>query len=262
MDLRVVSANIRFDNPNDGEHRWDCRKAILVSCIKNFKPDLLGTQEGRGSQLCELASLLPTLNMSVGHRNWIKERMYPTIFYNPETVVLHRSGDLWLSETPDKEGSSSFGSAFPRLLSWADVEFLPTGTRLLFVNTHLDHVKPEARLGQVRVLVEEVAKVNAPCRPLLITGDFNEAPDGDVRRALFSGFPSLYDPWILLSRREEGSHHKFNGHNRGNKRIDWIVTDVEADACDIFLDKNHQNGIYPSDHFLVKGTFTITRRFG
>jgi len=77
--------------------------------------------------------------------------MYPCIFYNPDTLTLRESGDIWLSESPASIGSSSFGSQYPRLCTWAFFD-----NDLLAVNVHLDDLKPDTRLHQIRVLMEQV----------------------------------------------------------------------------------------------------------
>ena len=34
--LNIISANIRFDNKNDGVHIWENRKPILIDSIQSF----------------------------------------------------------------------------------------------------------------------------------------------------------------------------------------------------------------------------------
>ena len=46
MNLKVTSANIRFQNPADGLHDWPFRRGPMSEIINDFAPDILGTQEG------------------------------------------------------------------------------------------------------------------------------------------------------------------------------------------------------------------------
>ncbi|MDV2687441.1 endonuclease, partial [Alkalihalophilus lindianensis] len=70
------------------------------------------------------------------------------------------------------------------------------------MNTHLDHMKEETRLGQVGVLVKEIKKFWNPSDPLIIMGDFNDAPISSVRKHLETEF-SLQDAWKLFNQKEE-----------------------------------------------------------
>ena len=257
MNFRIISTNIRFDTPQDKEHAWDHRKQILFDQINEFSPDLLGTQEGREPQLRDFESGVENLKMIDSHRSWIDERMYPTIYVNPAEVDVFESGDSWLSETPNVDGSSSFDSAFPRLFTWIKAKFKKSGKDFFYINTHFDHVKDSTRKEQVRVLIEEAKKINSTNLPIIISGDFNEAPDQHVHKSLISEMKTIYDPWIMQNNAEEGSFHKFNGDNEGNARIDWILVDFKMKTYDIFLDKKEKDGIYPSDHFIVKGNFEL-----
>ena len=54
----------------------------------------------------------------------------------------------------------------------------------------------------------------------------------------------------MLNKKEEASHHKFDGRQEGT-RIDWILLSPEIKAKDIHLYKESQNAIFPSDHFPV-----------
>jgi endonuclease/exonuclease/phosphatase family metal-dependent hydrolase len=159
MRLCLISSNIRFDNPADGVNAWPHRRSLLSEILLKHSPDIIATQEGRYSQLVDFNELLRDFEIVDHHRSWIKERMYPTFFIRKNTFELIKSEDLWLSETPHVAGSASFGSAFPRLLTWMKIQPKDTDKNLIVVNTHLDHVKSETRLEQVKVLGKEIKKL-------------------------------------------------------------------------------------------------------
>lgn len=254
---KVISSNIRFANSEDGKNDWKYRREFISEIISDYRPDLLGTQEGRRLQLNELSDLLPQLNLIQGHRKWIDERMYPSIFINEETVKIHRSGDIWLSETPYNDGSSSFNSCFPRLCCWVLGEFRQTKREFFFVNVHLDHILSKTRIAQIEVLIKESNIAKPENVPLLLSGDFNEGPFGDVRKTLYKRRSTLFDPWIKLQKEEESSFHKFSGKHPAGERIDWILADSEFKFKSISLDKTCKKDLYPSDHFLLKAEFEL-----
>lgn len=251
MNLKIISSNIRFDNPSDGIFVWNNRKNHLASIINNFDTTLLGTQEARMPQLRELESLLPQLTLVDKHREWIQERMYPCIFVNKEKIEVIKSGDIWLSTTPDIAGSISFDSAFPRLSTWIHGKDINSKVEFLMFNTHLDHVKSETRINQIKVLISQIKKINTLNLPLILTGDFNEGINGEVYQDIFKEFRNLKDPWKTLNLPEEPSHHGFKETIEGAKRIDWILLDDLFIPRLAYFDKSKKNNIFPSDHYLV-----------
>lgn len=126
--------------------------------LLSHSPDIIATQEGRFHQLQDLNSLLLDFELVDDHRAWIGERMYPTFFVKKNRFEKMKSEDIWLSETPDVAGSRSFDSAFPRLMTWMKIQPVNSQNDLWLVNTHLDHIKDETRLGQVQVLSKELKK--------------------------------------------------------------------------------------------------------
>ena len=158
-ELKLITSNIRFSNPSDGAHDWPFRLPLLVDLYKNFGADILATQEGRIAQLKELDEKLLDLILIDSHREWIDERMYPCLFINPQTIYLERSGDVWLSETPEIAGSKSFDSTFPRLCTCAEVTLISSDKKLMIVNTHLDHILGSTRIKQVEVLIDKIKKI-------------------------------------------------------------------------------------------------------
>lgn len=262
MDIKVMSFNIRFENPSDGKHNWPYRKHLLGEIIHQFSPHLLGTQEGRRPQLLELAKLLPEWRLADQHREWISDRMYPTIFYHPKFIEVMESGDIWLSQTPSVVASKSFDSVFPRLCTWIKGRFIETKQAFIYINTHLDHLKAETRIEQTKVLIQEVKKLLKDSNPFIIlSGDFNDHPNGAVYKNIFSSFPQLYDPWVYKKQAEETSFHKFKPEfllepSKG-KRIDWIFVSSQFKTNSIELDKTSKGQLFPSDHFPVKASFSL-----
>lgn len=251
MQFCLISSNIRFDNPHDGANSWSHRRLILTNILLRHDPDIIATQEGRFDQLKDFEALLSDYVIIDEHRSWIKERMYPTLFIKKNIFEIIKSEDLWLSETPDVAGSRSFDSAFPRLMTWVKVQPKNSELNFLVVNTHLDHVKKETRLGQIKVLVNQIKKIKDKSSILILMGDFNDDPDSDVRKHLTKEFPELQDSWKLFNQVEETSHHAFNGSCDDGSRIDWVMVDQRAEIKECFMEKNTSEGKYPSDHFPI-----------
>lgn len=251
MNLCLISSNIRFDNPADGANSWPLRRNLLTETLLAHKPDIIATQEGRFDQLKEFEQLLKDYEIIDHHRSWIKERMYPTFFIKKGVFEFLKSEDLWLSETPNVAGSASFGSAFPRLMTWMKVQPKNAKINFLVINTHIDHVKSETRVSQIRVLAKEIKRIKDPNDILIVMGDFNDTPESDVRKILISEFPDLIDAWKLFHSHEETSHHTFNGLCPDGSRIDWILVDKKMNIESCEMDKSESEGRYPSDHFPI-----------
>lgn len=246
MFLKIITSNIRFDNPKDIPHDWQGRREILSAFINSISPDLLGTQEGLRPQIYDLHSLISPLKMADQHREWIVDRMYPTIFHSERLEYLN-SGDIWLSETPQIAASKSFQSAFPRLCTWS--KFKINQKKLLYVNTHLDHLLTSTRVLQAKVLASEISKIH-DCDYLVLTGDFNDSPTSDVHKILIDSL-SLSDPWIELGKEEKVSHHDFHTPAQDGARIDWILVSKNIECKEIELYDKSTNGLFPSDHYPV-----------
>ncbi len=255
MLLKMISSNIRYDNPEDGKHSWENRWPLLLKIFHDFYPDILGTQEGREQQIKGLAQSL-SLKLVDTHRLWIKERMYPCLFINEERVRVHFSGDIWLSETPSLSGSKSFNSSFPRLCTWMQITHLPSLMDYFVVNTHLDHILEETRIQQVKVLIREVHNINKDQLPIILLGDFNDSPNGKIHKTLLKDL-NLIDPWIEIGHPEGPSHHGFKGEKNENEngdRIDWILIPRSFSIENIQLEKKSFENIFPSDHYPLLAT--------
>ena len=251
--LCVMSTNIRFANPHDGDNDWPNRKEFLASLIKREAPALLGTQEGREPQLRELQGLIPELELIEGHRDWIEERMYPCIFVDTNRFEILESGDIWLSETPLIPGSKSFDSAFPRLCTFVKILERSSGNKFTYANCHLDHIEEATRIEQAKVLCRELQKLLSSDTPLILSGDFNTSPNGPVRKIIDNNMINLFDPWINQELPEETSFHKFDGIDPDGlaTRIDWILHQAPLKDREIYLVKDNLNVLYPSDHYFV-----------
>lgn len=250
--MNIVSSNIRFANDLDGDHSWENRKELLAETFNDLDIDFLGTQEGRKDQILELDGLLKNLSLIHRHREWIADRMYPSLFFNPKKYRALISKDIWLSKTPQEPGSSSFESAFPRLMNMAVFEDLKSKQKITIVNTHLDHILPMTREKQIEVLVSELKKEHHS--PQIIMGDFNENPQSTIKKFMMNEF-NLKDPWEVNNLPEETSHHGFQGNKaQKGERIDWILIDSKWKCDSIYLEKKCVDGIYLSDHYPLVAT--------
>src|SRR5262245_47361606 len=57
--LRVMSFNLRYNNPADGPNAWPLRKAWVAQLIRFHDADAVGVQEALAGMLADLDTLLP-----------------------------------------------------------------------------------------------------------------------------------------------------------------------------------------------------------
>jgi endonuclease/exonuclease/phosphatase family metal-dependent hydrolase len=245
--MRLMTFNLRFATPVDGPNEWEFRKELVVEVILDHLPDLLGTQEGTVPQLLYLQQHLTGYLPLTAHRRVDPTCQYPTIFYRADRFYVEESNEFWLSETPQVHRSLSWGSAFPRMVTYG--LFRETGRPLsfYFINTHLDHVSAAARRQGARIIREFFFPLN---RPLILVGDFNEPPDDPVYRELLQADSPLQDTWrrVHPPEAEATTQHGFDGRAWGS-RIDWILATPPFRVRRVAMVTDNQNGRYPSDHF-------------
>jgi len=245
--MRLMTFNLRFATPLDGANAWQWRRELVAQVILNHAPDLLGTQEGTVPQLEYLAENLPGYLPLIGHRQVDPTCQYPTIFYRAGAFQVRESGEFWLSETPAVHRSLSWGSAFPRMVTYGLLEEEGRGLPFYFLDTHLDHISGEARLQGARLIRERFFPQD---RPLILAGDFNEPPESPVYQLLLGEGSPLQDTWRALHPpgEEATTQHQFDGRSRG-ARIDWILVSAPFKVKRAAVVTDNQEGRYPSDHF-------------
>jgi endonuclease/exonuclease/phosphatase family metal-dependent hydrolase len=189
--LTVLTLNLRFDNPGDGQHAWPHRREAVGNLLRAQAPLLLGTQEGLADQLEELQAQLPGYASFGMARGSPEQDEHCRVFYLTNALRLRRHGDFWLSETPDQPGSrtESWGNGFPRIATWGEFEPIEGGAPFTFLNTHLDHASPVARERAAEQIVRFLRQPDvAP--PAIVCGDMNAAPDSlPLRLLLGAGRP-------------------------------------------------------------------------
>jgi endonuclease/exonuclease/phosphatase family metal-dependent hydrolase len=245
--MRLMTFNLRFATALDGPNEWKFRKELVAEVILNHGPDLLGTQEGTVPQLHYLEEHLTGYLPLTAHRQVDPTCQYPTIFYRADRFEVQESDEFWLSETPRVHRSLSWGSAFPRMVTFGLFREKDRAAWFYFINTHLDHISEAARREGARMIREFFFPRS---QPLILVGDFNEPPDDPVYRELVQADGPLRDTWRGLHppAEEATTQHGFDGQPRGS-RIDWILAAPRFMVRRVAVVTDNQNGRYPSDHF-------------
>lgn len=179
--LTLVTYNIRYANPNDGDNIWENRREAMVTYLRGTGADLIGVQEVLPAQRAYLAEHLPEYAWYGVGRNAEHDQGEGTpIFYRRDRFDVRDQGTFWLSPTPEVAGSRGWDAALPRVASWLRLRERRSGREFVMVNTHFDHMGREARLESARMLTRRIADLapsgTAPL-PVILTGDFNCRPD-------------------------------------------------------------------------------------
>ncbi|HEX7816658.1 endonuclease/exonuclease/phosphatase family protein [Dyella sp.] len=253
-ELNIMTFNVRTMVAKDGPNAWDKRRDLFADTIRQLHPDVIGTQELNKQQGDDTVERLPEYTWFGRDRFGGHNDEHMGIFYRKDRLKIVESGDFWLSDTPDKVASITWGNVFPRMVNWALFESISDHKRFYLLDTHFPYrdQDEDARSKSAREIAAWVAKLPASV-PVIITGDFNTGPQSQAHTALTA---SLKDAWDSAPRREgpDKTFHNFTG--TPDQRIDWILYRgvTVKDARTVTTSKD---GRYPSDHFPVQADFTF-----
>lgn len=257
QSINVMTYNLRYDNPNDGENSWPNRKEFLLSQIKFYEADIFGTQEGLEHQVEYLNENLDNHSFIGVGRDEGSKGEYSALFFDHKKFQLIEGDTFWLSETPDIP-SKGWDASLNRICTYAILQNLSNELKIMVFNTHFDHRGDLAREKSAQLILKKIEILNKDNLPVILMGDFNLRPEQEpiIRISKF-----LNDSKLISNSLPFGPEATFGGFDicQPNKyRIDYIFTSKE----NIIVNKyavlvNVENNKYPSDHFPVYVNITI-----
>ncbi|MBK7131855.1 MAG: endonuclease/exonuclease/phosphatase family protein [Bacteroidales bacterium] len=260
--VKVMTFNIRYDNPRDSINAWPKRAAQVCEFIKNEKPDLIGMQEVLLRQYVILDSALTDYtSVGVGRDDGAKGGEMNPVFFRKERFDMIRTITFWLSSTPDVPGSKGWGASLPRIVTWMELADKNTHEHFFYFNTHFAHDSDSARIMSSRILLDQVAKISDGS-PFIITGDFNMLP-ASLGYSILTGpaesVPALKDSYTISEKRPWGPVYTFNGFSDkpGTGRIDYIFVKNGMRALEHRTMIKKEGGVFISDHWPVEATILL-----
>jgi len=250
--FNVISFNIRYNNPGDGEHAWPNRKENVAAVIRFHQADIVGMQEALRGQIDDLQELLPEFAwIGVGRDDGVNQGEFSPVFYRRDRFAVVENGTFWLSESPEVVASKSWDAAITRIANWAIMEDRTSLQRFFLLNTHFDHRGEQARTESAQLIVDRAGQL-AGSLPVIISGDFNVPPAADAYRTMTASFSDSYHRTITAPYGPEGTFGGFIvGASPNVNRIDYVFVDDAIEVLRYGVLTDQWDGSYPSDHLPV-----------
>jgi endonuclease/exonuclease/phosphatase family metal-dependent hydrolase len=253
--LKVMTYNIRYDNPADGINQWGNRKEKVFQLVKKYNPDIIGVQEALHHQLLDMTTNFSAYSFIGAGRDDGKEKgEYSAILYRSTRFEVLQQNTFWLSEKPEKSGSKSWDAAITRIATWALLRDKNSQQKFLLINTHFDHVGKEARAKSAELIKAKVSAL-AENVPVIITGDLNCLRD-EAPYTIFME-PTTIELIDPAPQNPPGTFCNFEVNSIPCKGIDYIFHTNEWRADNYKVIQDNDGKYYPSDHLPVLITFTL-----
>jgi endonuclease/exonuclease/phosphatase family metal-dependent hydrolase len=260
--IKVMTMNVRYDNPADSINAWSKRAAQVCSFLLKESPDILGMQEVLWNQYQVLDSVLKDYSsVGVGRDDGARGGELNPVFFRKDKFDMVRTLTFWLSDTPEIPGSRGWGASLPRIVTWMELVNKDSHKHFFYFNTHFAHDSDSARIMSSRILLEMVGKI-AEGFPFIITGDFNMLPTSKGYGILTGpdeSVPLLKDSYIISEKRPYGPSYTFNAFSDkpGQGRIDYIFVRNGMRVLDHSTIIKKDRGVYISDHWPVIATVLL-----
>lgn len=251
--VTVISFNIRYNNPDDGDNIWENRRDNAVIMVNMENPDFLCVQEAYYVQLSYLLNSLQKYSyIGLGRDDGKQGGEHMAILYRKDRFEVVAHGDFWLSETPDV-CSRGWDAVCHRIVTWGYFLDKQTGKHVYCFNTHLDHVGEVARRESVKLITQRIKEIVKDKKaPVFLTGDFNS----DINSEIFDPLKK-----VLKQARKDSpvtdSKGTFNGWGSApnNIVIDHIFYKNAKPMVFKTLNENKYGRALISDHYPIKGVF-------
>ena len=259
-ELHVMSFNIRRRMTRVSSRSpdlWSTRRPAMRRLLSTELPTILGVQEALPDQAQFVSASLGDNYRRLGRGREADRRGEGCpIFFDRRRLALDSWTQLALSETPEVPGSRSWGNFVPRMVVVARFTDRATGQKLLFLNTHFDHISRLARIRSARLVAGLVRDAGVP---VVVTGDFNTSVDTLPYKELAVNGP-LADTWFsagLQLTENWGSFPNYRAPKLERKRIDWVLATHDVAVRSAAINPVRHEGIAASDHLPISALLTL-----
>ena len=251
--LKIMSFNVRYGsaketNPMNG---WEFRKAACVEMILDHKPTLIGFQEAIYTTQWrffqdELAAEYE--GFGVGRDDGAEKGETMGILYRKSEIRRLKEGTFWLSPTPDVCSKAvEWGAGHFRTATWGIFEYIATGEKFFFMNTHLD-VK-STRDNAMKLIAKRIEMYNPDDLPVYLAGDFN----ADSSDKIFNNIGNLKNT-RLYAPAERSDHGPTANSWTGESKsvIDHVYCSKHLTVYEYRTIREPYSGVtYLSDHYPI-----------
>lgn len=249
--LKIMTFNIRYDNPGDSVNQWLNRKERVAGLINNYHPDIIGLQEVLNNQYIFLQQNLNDYSSyGVGRDDGLKAGEYAPVFYNKSRLKSIEEGHFWLAEDNTKP-AKGWDAACIRIVTWIKLKDKSNGDTVIVYSTHFDHMGDTARVESAKLIMKHI-KEKAKNYHVIVCGDFNCTIGSPALQSFISGsFLNAAFPAKLPENLPTFTYHGFTGKDKQSGIIDFVFYRNFASSGKYQIITEHWGNIFPSDHFPV-----------
>jgi len=266
LELTLMSFNVRYENLDDsGPLAWSQRIPGAVRMLRAHAPDVFGVQEALHGQAADLWASLPEFEFyGRGRDDGGTAGEYSGVFYRRDRFELdvRDAGTFWLSDTPEKPGSMTWGNEIPRVATWLRLLDRATGRGFYVFNTHWDHRSQVSRERAALLMARKIDERRQCDEPVVLLGDFNsiESNPGIVyltggrsnlagaTRTWKSGMRDTFQT-LHPKQRDRRTLHFWRGSLAGNLKVDHIFVSKNGEVREAAILSQEKPMV--SDHFPV-----------
>lgn len=214
MPMRIITYNIRYATKKQvaDEKPWKLRRPKVGNQLRfitaGHESPFLCLQEALHAQVNDVQAELGPSWAFVGRGRGEGEAdsEYSPIFYRSDTWKCTRSQTRWLSPTPEVP-SRGWDAELSRIVTMGEFFHNETGTSLVVLNTHFDHVGLRARTESAKLILKFAKEwgaggSSAPPSAVLVTGDFNSPPDEEAYKVMTAPGSGMSDIAHLMPKEK------------------------------------------------------------
>lgn len=269
--VECVSFNVRYQTSGDkGPRNWQQRLPVVLKAVVQMDPDVMGVQEALDGQLDNLQKGLSDYAVfGVGRDDGKSRGEHVSIFFRKSRFSRdqNESGHFWLSDTPAKVASKSWGNGITRMCTWLRLIDKNTGRGFYVFNTHWDHRHQGSREQAAQLIARKIDQRKHGADPVVLMGDFNAVETNQAIQYLLGEKIKLEGseneeqwaaPMLDVFQKlhpNETNRRTFNqwvGKKEGMAKIDHIFVSAGAQVMEAGIEYYHEGEVYPSDHYPVR----------
>ncbi len=247
--IKIITYNIRYNNPGDGINAWPNRKDNVKALVKFHEADILCVQEALALQFDQILENSNFTAEGVGRDDGKRKGEFSAIYFDKDRFIKKDGGHFWLSLTPTVP-SVGWDAALERICTWVKLYDKLNKKEFLVFNTHYDHIGVQARIESAKLIKQKIQDI-APTLPVVFTGDLNVTPETEAIATIKS---FLQDAKEISDEAPYGPDGTFNGFKWDSAlkdRIDYVFVNKGFKVLKYAVLSDSIDQRYFSDHLPV-----------